>query len=139
MNVLFVCKWNRFRSKAAEAIFNKLNKDPAIRARSAGLFPGVAVSSDIIKAGRDIGVRITRRQQGITHGLLMWSDYIIIVAEDVPGSIFREVAANDGKKVIHWRIKDVKGSDVGRRVQTMLQLEARIKDFLKRTSRGVRP
>ena len=104
MNILFVCKWNRFRSKAAEAIFNKLNNNPKLHAQSGGLFPGVPVSADIIQAGKNIGVNITEDQQGLPHSLLMWSDYIILVADDVPKSIFKEIIKNDGKKVIHWKI-----------------------------------
>ena len=30
MNILFICKFNRFRSKVAEALFNKLNKKTLI-------------------------------------------------------------------------------------------------------------
>src|SRR6185503_12200031 len=108
MNVLFVCKWNRFRSKAAESVFNKLNKNRRNSAQSAGLFPGVAVSKDIFEAGRELGFEINMKQQGITHALLMWSDLIVITADDVPPSIFNDVVNNDGKRVIVWKIKDVK-------------------------------
>jgi len=37
MKILFVCKHNRFRSKVAEAFFNKLKKNKKIKAESAGL------------------------------------------------------------------------------------------------------
>ena len=37
MKILFVCRHNRFRSKVAEAIFNKLNKNKEIQIESAGL------------------------------------------------------------------------------------------------------
>lgn len=131
MNVLFVCKWNRFRSKAAEVIFEKLNKNPKFKVQSGGLFPGVPVTEDIINAGKNIGVNISKSQQGLPHKLLMWSDYIILVADDVPESIFNEVVKNDGKKVLHWKIKDIEGVDVKKREKIMLQLEEKIKSFLK--------
>jgi len=131
MNILFVCKWNRFRSKVAEAIFNKLNNNPKFHSQSRGLFPGVAVSEDIIQAGKNIGIDITGEQQGITHSILMWSDYIILVANDVPKSIFNDVIKNDGKKVLHWKIKDIVGTDVEKREKIMLQLQEKIKKFLE--------
>ena len=36
MRILFVCKHNKFRSKVAETIFNKLNKNQGTEAESAG-------------------------------------------------------------------------------------------------------
>jgi len=134
MNILFVCKWNRFRSKSAEAIFEKLNKNPEFKAKSGGLFPGVPVSEDIIKAGKNIGINISKNQQCLSHKLLMWSDYIIIVADCVPKSIFKEVIKNDDKKVLHWKLKDVIGTDIKKREKIMLQIEDRLKIFLKKHS-----
>lgn len=64
----------------------------------------------------------------------MWSDYIILVSDDVPKSIFNEVRKNDGKKVIHWKIKDIQGTDVRKREKVMLQIERKIKEFLKEHS-----
>ena len=128
--VLFVCKWNRFRSKAAEAVFDKINVDKDIHAQSAGLFPGVAVTSDIVEAGKKIGVSISKKQQGITHALLMWSDYIILVADDVPKSIFTDVVKNDGKKVIHWEIQDISGTNVDKRVAVMTKIKDEVNKFL---------
>ena len=132
MNILFVCKWNRFRSKAAEAIFKKINKSPKFKVQSGGLFPGVPVTEDIIKAGKNLGVEISKTQQGLPHSLLMWSDYIILVADDVPKSIFKEVQKNDGKKVFHWRLKDIQGTDVKKREKIMIKIKEKIKDFLKK-------
>jgi len=134
MNVLFVCKWNRFRSKAAEAIFKKLNKNPSFKVKSGGLFPGVPVTEDIIEAGRNIGVVISKDQQGLHHKILMWSDYIILVADDVPKSIFKEVEKNDSKKVLHWKLKDIEGTNVKKRERIMLQIEEKIKAFLEKHS-----
>lgn len=134
MNVLFVCKWNRFRSKAAEALFKKLNKNPSFKVKSGGLFPGVPVTNDIIEAGKNIGVNISMTQQGLPHKLLMWSDYIILVADDVPKSIFNDVVKNDGKKVLHWKLKDIQGTDIKKREQIMLQIRDNVVKFLKKHS-----
>ena len=91
MKILFVGKWNRFRDHSAEAIFNHLNKNKEHEARSGGFFPGVPISDDIVEAGKKIGVEINKKQQGLTHGLLMWSDMIIIVDDGISKSIFKEI------------------------------------------------
>ena len=71
-----------------------------------------------------------KTKAGLQLKLLMWSDYIILVADNVPKSIFNEVMKNDGKKVIHWKFKDVIGTDVRKREKIMLQIEDKIKIFL---------
>jgi len=38
--ILFVCKYNRFRSKTAEAFFNLLKHNKKIKAKSTGLIKG---------------------------------------------------------------------------------------------------
>jgi len=131
MNILFVCKWNRFRSKAAEALFKKINKNSKFKVKSGGLFPGVPVTKDIIQAGKNIGIKISKKQSGLPHKLLMWSDYVIIVADDVPTSIFKEVVKNDGKKVMHWKLKDIQGTNIEKREKIMLQIKRKIERFLK--------
>ena len=131
MNILFVCKWNRFRSKAAEGIFNKVNDNSEVTAKSGGLFPDVPVSEDIITAGEAIRVTISKDQNGLPHELLMWSDYIIVVADDVPVVIFDDLVNNDGKKVLHWKIRDIQGSNVDQRKETMVEIDRHIVSLLR--------
>jgi protein-tyrosine-phosphatase len=130
-NILFICKWNRFRSNSAEAIFNHLNKNQKHQARSGGLFPGVAVTDDIIIAGKKLGIKITKKQQGLNHKLLMWADKIIIVANDVPPSIFIQLKENDGKEIIKWDIKDVVGTNVDKRKTTLKEIKNRVEKLLR--------
>jgi len=130
MNILFVCKWNRFRSKAAEAIFNKLNKNKQYDSKSAGLFPGVPVTEDIIKAGKRLGIKISRKQKGITHKLLMWSNIIIVIDDNIPISLFKEVIENDNKKVFQWKFKDVIGRNINERERIILKIKEKIEKFL---------
>ena len=40
MNIIFVCKYNRFRSRVAEAYFNKINRNKNIHAYSRGVIRG---------------------------------------------------------------------------------------------------
>ena len=131
MNILFVCKWNRFRSNSAESIFNYLNKSKEHEARSGGFFPGVPVSDDIVEAGERIGVRISKKQQGLTHKLLMWSDVIIIVADDVPKSMFWQMKENDGKRIVKWKIKDVFGTSVEKRKKGLEEIKRKVERLLR--------
>lgn len=131
MKILFVGKWNRFRDHSAEAIFNHLNKDFRHEARSGGFFPGVAISSDIIEAGKRIGVKIGRNQQGLSHGLLMWSDVIIIVDDGIGKSIFREIKENDGKKIVKWNVKGVLGTSVDARAKCLKLIKGRVEKLLR--------
>lgn len=135
MNILFVCKWNRFRSKAAEAIFNKINKNKKHNAKSAGLFPGVPVTEDIITASKKRGIKISKKQKCISHKLAMWSDIIIIVADDVPKSIFKEFKENDKKKIIQWKTKDIIGEKVNKREEVMKEIKKKIEKFLKQINK----
>lgn len=105
-NILFICKWNRFRSKVAEAIFNKINKNKKNKSKSAGIFPGFQISKEIFEACKKAGYPISKKVQGISHPLLMWSDVIIVIEDTIPLSVFNEIIKNDKKKVIVWKIKD---------------------------------
>lgn len=131
MNILFVGKWNRFRDHSAEAIFNHLNKNKEHEARSAGFFPGVPVSDDIVEAGEMIGVKIGKEQQGLTHGLLMWSDMIIIVDGGISKSIFKEIRENDGKKIVKWNVEGVIGTSVEARAKCLEKIKERVEGLLR--------
>lgn len=131
MNILFVCKWNRFRSKAAEALFKEMNKNSNNKADSGGLFPGIPVSKDIIMAGKKFNIDITKKQQGLPHKLLMWADKIIIVANDVPSSIFKEIKENGGEDIIHWNIPDYEGTDIKKREKIIGEIKKKIDTLLK--------
>jgi len=104
MNILFVCKNNRFRSRIAEAYFKKINKNRKINVKSAGIFKGKPVSKLENNITKKFGISIIGRTNGLSDKLLRWQDIIIIVASDVPRQIFKDKV--EVKKVISWNIKD---------------------------------
>ncbi len=53
INILFVCRYNRFRSRVAEAYFKKINKN--FKVKSAGLFKGRPLSPKTIKEAKKFG------------------------------------------------------------------------------------
>ncbi len=107
MKILFVCKYNRFRSRIAEAIFNKLNENPKNKAKSAGIIIGTTLDKKQVSAANKIGININGKPQGISSKLLDWQNIIVIVANDVPTSIFKN-NSKYGKHIIVWNIPDTK-------------------------------
>jgi len=113
MNILFVCKYNRFRSKVAEAYFKKVNKDSNVVVKGAGLIPNYTIDEEIFNSTRESGLEISREPLGVDYNLVLWADKIIIVANNIPISIFDEIVKpGDGKEIIHWKIEDASPGDV---------------------------
>ncbi|MBS3172352.1 hypothetical protein J4438_02110 [Candidatus Woesearchaeota archaeon] len=120
MNILFVCKYNRFRSRFAETLFKKINKKH--KAKSAGIIKGSPIDKTIKTLANEFNVEIKRNPQTIDHKLLKWQDMIVIVADDVPKSIF-----SNSKKVLVWKIKDVHKPDNKKRRMLVNRIYKRVK------------
>src|SRR3989338_9046819 len=99
IDVLFICRYNRFRSKIAEAIFNNLNRNSKLKASSAGVCKGKAISSEIINSALDSGICLSRKSQLISRRLLNSHPIVIIVADDVDVSLVKRYAAKDIKNL----------------------------------------
>ena len=110
LNILFVCKYNRFRSRIAETYFKKINKTKKIKIKSAGIIIGSPISEEQKSVGRKFGLTIKGQIQGLSSKLLKWQNLIIIVADDVPPQLFRGNKMY-GKELIIWKIKDTKKGD----------------------------
>lgn len=104
-NILFVCRFNRFRSRVATAYFNKVNKNKKFKARGAGLFKGRPIDKFEQKIAKEFGINIKGTPQGLSTELLIWQDRIIIVADDVPKAVFYSKKYKN--KVIIWKLPDV--------------------------------
>ena len=107
MNILFVCRYNRFRSRIAEAYFKKINKNRDIKVKSAGLMKGQPLSKFTVKIAKNIGLNIKGKVQGLSSELMVWQNITVVVADDVPPQVFNK-NKKYGKKVIIWKIKDAK-------------------------------
>lgn len=108
LRILFVCRYNRFRSRVALAYFNKINKNKNIKAKSAGLIKGMKTRGRGIEIAisKSIGLNIKGKTQGLTSELMKWQNVTVIVANDVPPQVF-DRNKEYGKKVIVWKIKDI--------------------------------
>ena len=113
-NILFICKYNRFRSKIAEAYFKNLiaEYDHEFKVKSAGIIKGhYPLDSTQKKIAKKFGIDINNPPQGLSVELLRWTDIIVIVADNVPPMLFRN-QKRYGKRVIHWNIPDAHHTDI---------------------------
>ncbi len=125
--ILFVCKHNRFRSKIAEAFFNKINKNKKFRAYSAGVFKGFPVHNNVISVGKKLGIYINKKTKGLSERLVKDMDTIIIVADDIPTSLFK----NKTKKIIKWKIPDANQADKNRILFISNKIKNKVKNLVK--------
>ena len=130
MNILFICKFNRFRSKVAEAVFNKLNKNPKNKAKSAGIIRGSPLDKMQISVAKEKGFNLKSGPKGLTTELLRWQDLAVIVADDVPESILKD-NKKYGKKLIVWKIKDARDDDKEKIGKIIDKIEKKVKGLVK--------
>lgn len=110
-NILFICKYNRFRSKISEAYFNKLCSNQ-FKAKSAGLIRGnYPLDENQVKLARQAGIIMKGKPQGLSVDLLSWADILVIAADNIPISIFKN-QKRYGKRIISWKIPDAHHTDV---------------------------
>ncbi|MFA4952715.1 MAG: hypothetical protein WC584_00675 [Candidatus Pacearchaeota archaeon] len=107
MKILFVCKHNRFRSKVAEAYFNKINKNKNIKVASAGIFKGFPTEPIVVKIGKRYGLNINKNTNGLKEEAVKKIDLLIIVANDVPAYLFKSKVKN----ILVWKIRDANSLD----------------------------
>jgi len=109
-NILFICKFNRFRSRIAESYFNQINKNKKNKAKSAGIIKGrYPLDANQVAVARKLGVRLKGKPQGLTTELLIWADTFVIAANDVPASLFDHKKYR--KNLIVWKINDAHHDD----------------------------
>ena len=131
INNLFVCKFNRFRSKIAEAYFNKINKNKNHKAKSAGLIRGrYPLDVNQVAIAKKLGINLKGKPQGLTTDLLIWADIFIIVANDVPKNIFEYKKYN--KKMIVWKIKDADSKNNTGIRKTINEIKNKIEKIVKK-------
>jgi len=127
MRILFICKHNRFRSKVAEAYFKKLNKDKRIQIVSAGVFKGNPISNNVISIGKKLGINITHKTQGLKSKGMNRIDLLVIVADDVPKSLFKGKI----KDIRVWKINDTSETNTKRIEKTMKEIFKKVDILIK--------
>ena len=125
MNYLFICKYNRFRSKVAEAYFKQINSQDQVK--SAGLIKGTPIDEEIKQAARESNLNNLGKTRKVNNHLLSWADKIIIVADNVPTSIFK-----NKDKLILWEIPDVDNGDFKGRLKAIGVIKKKIDQLIKK-------
>lgn len=112
INILFVCKHNKFRSKVAEIYFNKINKNKNIIATSAGIIRGDLDRTKETAVAKEFGIDLKGKPKGLSIDLIRKQNLIIIVANDVPKNTFdrKEYINFKTTKIIIWKIPDNPGA-----------------------------
>ena len=129
MNILFVCRYNRFRSKIAEAYFKKVAK--GFNVKSAGIIKGRPLSDSIKRAMKRHNFPINLVRNGLKAEVLRWVDTVIIVADDVHPSIFSNTKKN-GKKIINWRIRDAQEDSVKEQERIIREIKKKVDNLIKK-------
>jgi len=126
--ILFICKHNRFRSKVAEALFKKYNKNKKIKTDSAGInLDYLLVAKNVVKALKEFGINnVNKYPKKAVKKLVNDSDLIVIVADNVSRRIFKEYK----KRIIVWKISDTKQDDYKGILKRAKSIEKRIKNLV---------
>ncbi|MEM4259496.1 MAG: low molecular weight phosphatase family protein [Candidatus Pacearchaeota archaeon] len=135
MNILFVCKHNRFRSKVAEALFRHYYKGDSVRVKSAGtiidlMHPYVARNVHLVLRERGISIRDDGAVK-LDSFLLKWADRIIIVANNVSPDMFKDKEILGNKPVSFWHIGDASESDIEGIRRRVSEIERCVVELLK--------
>jgi len=130
MNLLFVCKHNRFRSKVAEALFLKYCKNKNIHVKSCGISVDELRSyvADSVKKilKEDYGVGIVDEvSKRITEDDIKWADKIIIVADNV---LLSGVFPLDKTEI--WKISDASELDVESIKKSVKEIDKKVKELV---------
>jgi protein-tyrosine-phosphatase len=129
MKLLFVCKYNRFRSKVAECIFNALNVDKNVHAESAGLLMDASrqyIEKNVLKIMNEKGYKLRGMPRQLTSRLVKDFDVVVIVADNVNKEFFADFKG----KIIKWKISDCKACELGRILEIVDEIEDKVKRLL---------
>ncbi len=131
MNVLFVCKFNVFRSQVAEAYLKKINK--RVNVKSVGVIREVKGFPKVGKIAKTKGLKLKGKSEGLNTKVIKWADVIVIVADNVPKGIFTK------KKVLVWKVKDVypkECNEVKKRMKIIKQIMKKVDRLNEKLEKG---
>lgn len=106
--IIFICKYNAFRSRVAEKYFEKINKNRNYSVASLGFIMDEGPDRAQIAGAKKIaGIDISRQKsKPVKMDDLRKADKIIVVAYDIPEIMFNNGLYNLRKKLEIWKIPD---------------------------------
>ncbi len=112
-NILFVCKHNVFRSKTAEAYFNKINKNKNLKADSVRLIKldwfdknNTKVIDSQRKALEKKEIYVKKGSKTLSAKLIRKQDLIIVISNNI-SDFFHDDYVKKNLEVRIWKIKDI--------------------------------
>jgi len=129
MNILFICKYNQFRSRIANAYFKKINRAVSVKSKSAGIKRDRLVSKFEKSMAKKYKLNISGTPKKINIRLLNWADLIVIVADNVPISYFKD------KKVIRYKVKEANENnekEISKEIKTIMKKVEMLNNRLKK-------
>ena len=128
MKILFICKYNAFRSRISEEYFKKINRDKSIKVISRGLIMAGKPDPEQVQIPKELlGITINKRKPlPVTKDELKEADMIIITADDIPKIIFNYHSGILMKKIRVWPIKDEHHANIKNIKRITLEIKERI-------------
>ena len=128
MKILFICKHNRFRSKVAETIFNKINKNKNNKAESGGLgFKSSYITKNVVKIMKEKGYAVKGLPRKLKKSDTDNYDLLVIVADNVDKNEFSDF----NRRIIKWRIPDCNASEIKTIRKIVSEIEIRVKGLIE--------
>jgi len=131
MKILFICKYNRFRSKVAEAIFNSINKNKKIKAESAGFTLDKErpyIEPVVIEIMKRKGYKMKKPfPRKVNSVLLKKFDMLIITANNVNINSFKSFNG----KIVRWKIQDCPSINLNCIKSSINKIERNVKRLVK--------
>ena len=138
--ILFICKHNIFRSQVAESLFKRINRNKKYFGDGAGIIKWDTkdLGDESYKAEQRVakrfGLKLGRKSKPMSSSLLKSTDILVIVADDVPSSIFKEEKSFKGK-IIVWKTMDVKSHHKNKEkiaTETIKFVEKKVKELVRK-------
>jgi protein-tyrosine-phosphatase len=130
MKVLFICKYNRFRSRVATAYFNRLNRNSKCKAKGVGIYPNNdPLDKWEVSFSKKLGIDIRGKPKKVSERLLKWADLVVIVADDVKKS---QIKHYKKYKILVWKVKDTEVNDKKGIKRIIKEIIKRVDVFSKR-------
>ena len=134
MKILFICKYNRLRSKIAEAMFNLHNKNKVNEAKSAGVRTFFLSPFIVEKAKKVLEQRGAKVESDaslmVNDYLIKWADKIIIVANDIQIKDFPK------EKISVWEVEDLDEKEDKQVMLKIDEIESKVKGLLEQLDKN---
>lgn len=130
--ILFVCKFNRFRSQIAAGFFDKLKLNNNYIVSSAGLIQGQPIGKEVKGVASTYKIRLSK-PKGLVREILNKQDIIVIVANDVPPSIFKNLKKS-GTIIKVWKIPDAKETNKVKLASIVKQIRTHVEKLTRELS-----